>query len=272
MKNFKQLFCTLLVLCFSACCAIADNTEALPLDAQAMIASQQGNNTKALYLMNKAIKQNTNSYSYYNNRGVIKESAKDYNGAIADYTTAIKLNPNYATAYNNRGSLYKNLNNGVLAAVDLCRYAELQPSYESYTSLGYLMLDGAKNYKNAVNYFTKAISFIQPEIDRFNKKVAEGLAFGKKDMSEFEGAYYGRGLSYFFLNDSTKAIQDFNKAISYSSFNPDAYLFRGLAKSSIGNKTGALNDINTAKQQYSQDGNQTGYDKALSALNMVRRL
>lgn len=272
MKKFKQLFCTLLVLCFSACCAIANNTETLPLDAQAAIASQQGNHKKALYLMDKAIKQNPNSYSYYNNRGVIKESAKDYNGAIADYTTAIKLNPNYTTAYDNRGHLYQKMNNSILAAVDFCKSAALKPSYNAYNHLGFLMLEDTKNYKNAVNYFTKAISFIQPEIDRFNKKVAEGLAFGKKDMSEFEGAYYGRGLSYFFLNDSTKAIQDFNKAISYRSFNPDAYLFRGLAKSSIGNKTEALNDINTAKQQYVQDGNQTGYDKALSALNMIRRL
>ncbi len=262
----------LMALCFSTCSSNAGNVEALPLEAQAVIASQQGNHTKALTLINKAIKENPKCYSCYNNRGVIKASAQDYKGAISDYTTAISLYPNYANAYKNRGNLYKDMNNGILAAADLCMFATLQPSYDAYTDLGYLMLDDTKNYKNAINYFTKAISFIQPEIDKFNKKVAEGSAFGKIEMSQYEGAYYGRGLSYFFLNDSTKAIQDFNKAISYRAINPDAYHFRGLAKASQGNKYEALKDLNIAMNQYIQTRNEVGYNRTLESINMVKRL
>lgn len=270
MKKFKLLFFILLIFCFTISGASANELESLPLDAQAIILSRQGNNTKALSLINKAIKQEPNNYGYYNNRGIIKESMKDYKGAIADYSYAIKLNPTYAIAYNNRGNLYKNLNNGILATVDLSKYAALKPSYDSYTSLGYLMLEGNQNYKRAIEFFTKAISYIQPEIDKFNKKVAEGSAFGKMEMSEFEGAYYGRGVSYYFMKDNSRAIQDFNKAISCRTFNPDAYFFRGLAKISQGNKAGAFSDLNVAKQQYQQDGNQMGYNKTLEAIHLIK--
>ena len=274
MKKFKLLLFMLIALCFSICNANANNIESSPLglDVQAIIAAKQGNHTKALTLINKAIKEDPKCCSYYNTRGVVKEMAEDYNGAISDYTTAIKLCPDYVKAYDNRGNLYRRMNNGILAAADLCMFATLQPSYDAYTSLGYLMINDTKNYKNAINYFTKAIGFIQPEIDRFNKKVAEGSAFGKIEMSQYEGAYYGRGLSYFFLKDSTKAIQDFNKAISYRAINPDAYYFRGLAKAYQGNKNEALKDLNISMNQYIQTKNEAGYNDTLEAINMVKRL
>lgn len=274
MKKFKLLFFILLTICFfvGGTNANANELDSLPLDVQAIILSKQGNNTKALSLINKAIKQEPNNYGYYNNRGIIKENLGDYNGAIADYTYAIKLNPTYEIAYNNRGNLYKKLNNGDLAAVDLSKYAALKPSYDSYTSLGYLMLEGNQNYKSAIEFFTKAISYIQPEIDKFNKKVAEGSAFGKMEMSEFEEAYYGRGLSYYFMKDSSRAIQDFNKAISYKSLNPDAYYFRGIAKALLGDKTSAVRDLNIAKNQYSEYGDQTGYKRTIETIETVQRL
>ena len=39
----------------------------------------------------------------YFNSGYDKAEAKDYYGAISDYTKAIELDPNYANAYYNRG-------------------------------------------------------------------------------------------------------------------------------------------------------------------------
>ena len=39
----------------------------------------------------------------YFNSGYDKAEAKDYYGAISDFTKAIEINPNDADAYNNRG-------------------------------------------------------------------------------------------------------------------------------------------------------------------------
>jgi tetratricopeptide (TPR) repeat protein len=40
----------------------------------------------------------------YSKRGIVKDSLKDYYGAIADYTKAIEVNPSYAGGYFNRGN------------------------------------------------------------------------------------------------------------------------------------------------------------------------
>ena len=51
----------------------------------------------------KAIEINPNYAIAYTNRGLSKAEAKDYNASIADFTKAIELDPNDAEAYYNRG-------------------------------------------------------------------------------------------------------------------------------------------------------------------------
>ena len=51
----------------------------------------------------KAIELKPNNAAAYYNRGFSKYFLKDYSGAISDFNKAIELNPNYANAYNNRG-------------------------------------------------------------------------------------------------------------------------------------------------------------------------
>jgi tetratricopeptide (TPR) repeat protein len=41
----------------------------------------------------------------FNNRGLVKKTLNDLEGANADYTKAIEINPNLAPAYFNRGSI-----------------------------------------------------------------------------------------------------------------------------------------------------------------------
>ena len=62
----------------------------------------------------KAIEINPNDAAAYRNRGISKARNGDYYGAIADYTKAIEINPNYAYAYYARGVVkyYLGDNNG----------------------------------------------------------------------------------------------------------------------------------------------------------------
>ena len=57
----------------------------------------------------KVIELDPNNSDVYVNRGDTKNSLKDYYGAIADYTKAIELDPDYASAYANRGINKENL-------------------------------------------------------------------------------------------------------------------------------------------------------------------
>ena len=61
----------------------------------------------------------------YFNSGYDKAEAKDFYGAISDYTKAIELDPNYANAYNNRGASKENLGDLNGACADWKKAAEL---------------------------------------------------------------------------------------------------------------------------------------------------
>ena len=67
----------------------------------------------------------------YFESGNDKAAAKDYNGAISDYTKSIELDPNYAYAYNNRGISKRNLKDDYGAISDFTKSIELDPNYAS---------------------------------------------------------------------------------------------------------------------------------------------
>ena len=73
----------------------------------------------------KAIELDPNDAIAYNNRGLSKDNLKDYYGAIADYTKAIELDPNAANAYRNRGILKEDLGDLNGACADWKKAAEL---------------------------------------------------------------------------------------------------------------------------------------------------
>jgi tetratricopeptide (TPR) repeat protein len=73
----------------------------------------------------KAIEIDPTAVTAYFNRGVSKSDLKDYYGAIADFTKAIELNPNDANAYAKRGVSKENLGDLNGACVDWKKAAAL---------------------------------------------------------------------------------------------------------------------------------------------------
>jgi len=63
----------------------------------------------------------------YFNTANNKSDAKDYQGAITDYTKAIELNPNYSVAYVNRGDTKTKIQDYQGAVVDFSKAIELNP-------------------------------------------------------------------------------------------------------------------------------------------------
>ncbi|MTJ08223.1 tetratricopeptide repeat protein, partial [Anabaena sp. UHCC 0204] len=58
------------------------------------------------------------------------------------------------------------------------------------------------------------------------------------------------------------AIDDFTQAITINPQYAKAYNNRGLAKSDLGDKIGAIKDLETAKQLYQQQGNTQNAQKS----------
>ncbi|MGD9126840.1 MAG: tetratricopeptide repeat protein, partial [Planctomycetia bacterium] len=57
--------------------------------------------------LDKVIKNQPECLEAYEKRGQLRESCKDIDGAIADYTRVIELDPESSKAYYNRGRLYQ---------------------------------------------------------------------------------------------------------------------------------------------------------------------
>ncbi len=122
---------------------------------------------------NTAVSQNPNSSLAYNNRGVLKNDKKDFQGAIDDYDNAIVIYKNYANAYYNRGNSKISINDFKGALNDynqsillhpknsdaLCNRANIKVQNSDYVGA---ISDYNKaieiNPKNMVAYFNRAIS------------------------------------------------------------------------------------------------------------------
>src|SRR6188768_1702942 len=75
------------------------------------------------------------SAEVYLKRGEDLSGARQYDQAIADYTTAIQLKPDYAEAYNNRGFAYYLKGDAERAIADYTRAIALRPNYpKAYNS------------------------------------------------------------------------------------------------------------------------------------------
>ena len=83
---------------------------------------------------------------------------------------------------------------------------------------------GAKNFKKAIENFSKAIE-------------------KKQNLVK---SYYNRGLSQLYLNNFDKAIDDFNEVIKRDGKLADAYNNRGLSYSYLGNTIKELEDLDKA--------------------------
>ncbi len=80
-----------------------------------------------LMLANNAAFADTNAKSLYSS-GEAKFKAKDYSGAITDFTKALDLNPKYAEAFLNRGFAKRSAGDIEGAKVDFKSSIEVDPT------------------------------------------------------------------------------------------------------------------------------------------------
>ncbi len=86
---------------------------------------QQIYNDTAMYYLNKAITIDEKFATAYSNRGSVRSTMGDNNGALEDYTKSIQLDPNFNDPYYNRGIVYYNLGRKGEACDDLRKAASL---------------------------------------------------------------------------------------------------------------------------------------------------
>ncbi len=98
----------------------------------------------AIGAYNVVLQQNNQDYITFNKRGVVKAAAKDYAGAMADYTQALAIKPDFYNALINRANLKAYVKDYQGALTDAAIAIRLQPmnpvAYENrsdiYNDLG----------------------------------------------------------------------------------------------------------------------------------------
>src|SRR5450432_47622 len=189
-------------------------------------------------------------------RGVLYAQKKDYSSAEEYFTRAIALDSNSAFAYYNRGIARIKMNKIQSAASDL-----ISARRKGFGSTNIMEIDSSAQiifergvYALSIGNYDSALIFIDAAINVNPNKsyyyYARGECyFSKNDFKEsikayslaiglstnYQGAYYKRGLANLQLGKATDAIADFTKTIQY---NPQFY----LAQKGIGDAYFALND------------------------------
>ena len=213
------------------------------------------------------------AHAYYT-QGKIKYTAKNYEGAIANFDEAIHLEPDFSIAYFNRGRAKYNLGNYEGALIDLEKGVKLSPEYAAVYHLMGVISILLTNYKGAITYFDKSIKLAPEDAEPYNSR---GTA--KYKLGDYHGAivdfdkaveinpgdanvYYNRGnVKTFFGNSESKrgnlvkaqrlykeAITDFDKAIQIYPEKAYYYHARGIAKEALGQKEAAQVDFDKAKE------------------------
>jgi tetratricopeptide (TPR) repeat protein len=88
--------------------------------------------------------------SYYNFRGKIHDSMKNYNQALKDYSEAIKFDPIQSFNYFCRGLTYYKIQNTNLAMIDFTKAIKLNPKYADAYEYRAAALNRAGNYVEAI--------------------------------------------------------------------------------------------------------------------------
>lgn len=126
----------------------------------------------------------------YFNRGVVKNQASNFKGAIDDFTMAIELSPNSYEAYYNRGVAKAQLLNYESSINDFTKTISLRPLFmDAYLNRGIMKMQ-QNDCKMAMSDFDKAIE-IKPE---------------------FADVYFYRGLCKLQLGSKVSGCDDLNKA------------------------------------------------------------
>jgi tetratricopeptide (TPR) repeat protein len=212
--------------------AVADFTMGIELDPKCAPAyvcrgnarRNLGDKKGAIADFNKAIKLDANNALAYSGRGMARPQ-KEIGGSIDDFNKAIELDPKSSEAYFGRGAAHAGKGDAKEAISDFTRAIKLYPQH----GMAYMLRGEAH----------RAISKTDKAIADFTKAIELGVP-------NWAHAYGNRGAERLKKEDSSGALEDFDKAIELDPELAVAYLGRGTAYIETGDTEKAIGDLTLA--------------------------
>ncbi|MHC0068213.1 caspase, EACC1-associated type [Nostoc sp. UIC 10890] len=290
---------------------------ALAYNNRGLAYANLGNYEQAIADYNKAIEYNNDPLTWpYNNRGWGYYKQNNYEQAIADLNKAIEIDPNYAPAYYNRGVVRSSQGDRQGAIEDYQKAAYLyqkqgQTSYSqdvlnqieklqilpssptvstpSTTMTAKELYDrgldksNKGDYKGAIDDFTQSLQldpnyvlayfqrgYALNEIEDYKGAIENYNQYLQLNPND-AAAYNNRCLVYNNLDKYQQAISDCNKAIRINPNNANAFYNRGNTRSKLGEKQAAIQDFQKAAQLYQKQRKTKDYQDALSRIKKLQQ-
>jgi tetratricopeptide (TPR) repeat protein len=192
----------------------------------------------------KALQLNPKSLTAQFWRGACKLLMGESQAAIVDLSAAIAINPKKVEAYVYRGSAYAKLGNKIQATIDLDTAVSLSPHSD-------FVYGNRCALKFQLGNFTEAIS----DCDRAIQLNITNAVH-----------YSSRSSAYYQLKRYPDALRDRNTAISLDRNLPQAYYYGGLIKTAMGDKRGAIIDLQAAAKLYLDRKDTQKYQQTLKKI------
>ncbi len=190
------------------------------------IRRTRGDLNGALADYDSAIRWNPESHAAYTNRGIVRQAKGDLNGALADYTRAIRFNPEDGRAYANRGTVRQAAGDFAGAAADYDSALNLNPDDADILYNRGTLRQMTGDREGALHDYDAAIR-LSPESDN---------------------AYNNRGVVRQAQGDLQGAISDFSTLLQLRPHDARAYNNRCNARLAAGDVSGAITDCDRAIQ------------------------
>lgn len=184
----------------------------------------------------KAKEYEPTAQDYFNN-GNTKFNAKDYNGAILEFSKAIELSPDSFLSYYYRGMMKGWLKNWNEARIDYEKAWELVQAQNLYKdpNIQYLLyqLGGNTNDREkSCNYYNLSVKYGSEEAKEFVEKCNE------EKVNELLKTGYTKQTN----KDYKGAIDDYTKGIAFSPNNLGCFFQRAETKGAMENWVSAIRD------------------------------
>ncbi len=249
-----------------------------PRDARALVLrgdakADLGENADALKDYNSAIKIEPEYQYAYVTRCETRLALDDVTGALTDCDNAIRLDATDALAYEDRADVQFQREAYALALSDYDRAVELGRSgtYVFAARCDTERLVGKRDLAKADCEKALAIdpksrrglwarSRLALVETRYTDGIADLNAYIAQNPKASDTAYYFRGLAYNRISSYRLALEDLRTYVQRQPTDPDGYKERAVANYGVGDKGGALADLDVALRGYRKLGDTTAAD------------
>ena len=188
--------------------------------------AMNGEFDKAKFDYNQCICNNDHAYKAINNLGLIYLEEKAPRLALDEFSKAIEINGSFYKAYLNKGLTYMRIGRNDLAMGNMDKAIELNPEEPlAYYNRG-LIYERKSSIEDAIAEFSKAI-----RLDPYR------FIF-----------YKDRGKAYIWMQKFPNAELDYSKAIELDPSDAEMWFRRSMARASMDNFEGALEDAFMAEK------------------------